>query len=152
MSATPPGSPRPLPPRVVAFLESGPLAHLVTLDPDGSPQVSAAWVGVEDGEVVIGTMFEQRKLANVRRDPRVALSFDAPGRTGYGLDHYLVLHGRARLTEGGAPELLGRLAKRYLGPDVVFPAMPSPPPGWVIRIRVERVLGIGDWGLGEAGE
>lgn len=141
-----------LPPRVAAFLETGPLAHLVTLDPDGTPQVSAAWVGVEDGEVVIGTMFEQRKLANIRHDGRVALSFDAAGRTEHGLDHYLVLHGRARLTEGGAPELLGRLARRYLGPDVVFPAMPAPPPGWVIRIRVERVLGIGDWGLDAAGE
>jgi hypothetical protein len=52
---------------------------------------------------------------NLRRDPRVSLSFEAPGRNEYGLDHYLVLHGRARVTAGGAPELLGRLAKTYLG-------------------------------------
>ncbi len=141
----PTGSHAALPPKVRAFLESGPLAHVVTLNADGSPQVSIAWVGVEADEIVIGSMFDQPKLRNVRRDSRVALSFDAPGRTDHGLDHYLVLHGRARLTDGGAPQLLGQLAKRYLGPDVVFPAMPDPPGGWVIRIAVERVVGIGDW-------
>lgn len=141
----PPDAPPPLPPRVRAFLETSPLAHVVTLNADGSPQIGVAWVGVEAGEIVIGSMFDQPKLRNLRRDPRVALSFDAPGRTDHGLDHYLVLHGRARLTDGGAPELLGRLAKRYLGPDVIFPAMPDPPGGWVIRIAVERVVGIGDW-------
>ena len=43
--------------------------------------------------------------------------------------HYLVLHGRARLTEGGAPELLQQLAYTYVGPGVKFPPMPEPPPG-----------------------
>ncbi|HEV8681682.1 MAG TPA: PPOX class F420-dependent enzyme, partial [Actinomycetota bacterium] len=58
---------------------------------------------------------------------------------------YLVLRGRARITEGGAPELLQRLAHVYLGPDVVFPAMPNPPPGFVTRIEVEKVGGVGSW-------
>ncbi len=141
----PSGSLAALPPKVRAFLESGPLAHVVTLSADGSPQVSIAWVGIEADEIVIGSMFDQPKLRNLRRDPRVALSFDAPGRTDDGLDHYLVLHGRARLTDGGAPQLLGQLARRYLGPDAAFPAMPDPPGGWVIRITVERMVGIGDW-------
>ena len=44
-----------------------------------------------------------------------------------------------------ALELLQRLAWTYLGPDVVFPAMPDPPPGFVTRIRIERVAGIGAW-------
>jgi hypothetical protein len=56
-----------------------------------------------------------------------------------------VLDGTARITEGGAPELLQRLARTYLGPDVVFPAMPDPPPGFVVRIQVTRVRGIGSW-------
>jgi PPOX class probable F420-dependent enzyme len=134
-----------LPRSIVAFVATGPLAHVVTLGADGSPQVSMAWVGVEDDEVVIGTLMDQPKLRNLRRDPRIALSFQAPGRNAYGLDHYLVLRGRARVTEGGAPELLQRLARTYLGPDVRFPAMPDPPPGFVIRIDVETVSGIGDW-------
>ena len=132
-----------LTPQIRDFLETGPLAHVVTLGSDGSPHVSMAWVGVEDDEVVIGTLHDQRKLRNLRRDPRIAMSFQVPGRNAYGLDHYLVLRGRARVTEGGAAELLQRLAHVYLGPDVVFPGMPDPPPGYVIRMSVERSSGLG---------
>jgi hypothetical protein len=63
----------------------------------------------------------------------------------WGLREYLVLNGVARITEGGAPELLQRLARTYLGPDVVFPAMPDPPGGFVTRVRVHRVSGVGLW-------
>ena len=118
-----------LPASVIAFLDTAPLAHLVTLGADGTPQVSMAWVGVEDGEIVIGTLGDQAKLRNIRADPRVAISFQAPGRNDYGLDHYLVVNGSARVTEGGAAALLQRLAYRYIGPGVVFPGMPDPAAG-----------------------
>jgi PPOX class probable F420-dependent enzyme len=127
------------------LLESEAVATVVTLDADGSPHISAAWIGVEEDEVVIGTLNDQRKLRNLRRDPRIALSIQSDRINEWGLREYLVLHGTARITEGGAPELLQRLARTYLGPDVVFPAMPNPPPGFVTRIRVERVAGIGPW-------
>ena len=68
------------------------------------------------------------------------------GVNAWGLREYLVIDGNARVTEGGAPELLQRLARTYLGPDVVFPAMPDPPPGFVTRVRIDRVSGIGPWG------
>lgn len=139
-------SPDPLPDGVTAFLATAPLAHVVTLDADGAPHVSVAWVGVEDDEIVIGTLFDQPKLRNLRRDPRIAMSFEAAGRNEIGLGHYLVLRGSARITEGGAPELLQRLAKVYLGPDVLFPPMADPPPGYVIRVSVERIAGMGPWG------
>ena len=117
---------------------------MVTLNGGATGRV-LAWVGIDDDEVVIGTLGDQRKLRNLRADPRIALSFTAPGRNAYGLDPHLVLRGRARVTEGGAPELLQRLARVYIGPDVVFPPMPSPPPGFTIRVAVEKVSGIGDW-------
>ncbi|MEI7744146.1 MAG: PPOX class F420-dependent oxidoreductase [Chloroflexota bacterium] len=128
-----------------SFIETGPLAHVVTLQGDGAPDVSLAWVGIDGEELVIGTLSDQRKLRNLRADPRIALSFEAPGLNAYGLANYLVLRGRARVTEGGAPELLGRLAHVYLGPDVVFPGMPNPPAGYTLRITVEKVSGSGDW-------
>jgi len=135
----------PLPPPIRALIESGPLAHVVTLGRDGSPHVSMAWVGIEHDEIVIGTLFDQPKLRNLRTDPRIALSFHTTELNDYGLNHYLVLRGRARITEGRAAELLQRLAWVYLGPDVHFPAMPDPPPGFVIRVSVEQVSGIGPW-------
>ena len=135
-----------IPDSVRELIERGPIAHVTTLNADGSPDVSVAWVGVEDDEIVIGTLGDQRKLHNVRRDPRVALSFHTGDVNEFGLRHYLVLQGRARVTEGGAPELLQRLAHTYLGADVKFPPMPDPPPGYVTRIAVEKVKGVGPWG------
>jgi PPOX class probable F420-dependent enzyme len=126
-------------------LESDAVATLVTLNPDGSPHVTVAWVGLEGDEIVIATLPEQRKLANMRRDPRVALVIQTRNLNPYGLLEYLVVHGSARVTEGGAPELLQRLARTYLGPDVTFPPMPNPPPGYVVRIAANRVGGVGPW-------
>jgi PPOX class probable F420-dependent enzyme len=139
-----------LPSSVRSFLATGPIAHVATLRSDGSPRISLAWVGVEDDEIVIGTLFDQPKLRDLRRDPRIALSFVTGERNAMGLDEYLVLHGRARVTEGGAADLLAKLAKTYIGPDAVFPPMPDPPPGYVTRIAVERISGLGPWRRDEA--
>ncbi len=129
----------------MAALESGRLAHIVTLNPDNSPQMSCVWIGVEDDEIVIGSLPRNRKVQNIERDARVVLSIET-GRTGnHGLAEYLVVHGRARVTRGGAPELLQRLAHVYMGPDVKFPPMPNPPPGYVIRIEPRRLSGNGPW-------
>ncbi len=126
-------------------LVGGHLCHLVTLDPDGGPQVSIVWIGLQDDEIVSGHLGDRRKLENVRRDPRVVLSLETGGRDPSGLDHYLVVHGRAHVTEGGAPELLQRLARVYLGADVRFPPMDDPPPGFVLHVVPERVGGVGPW-------
>ena len=128
-----------------ALLESDAVASVVTLDEDGSPHVTAAWVGIEDEEIVLATIPEQRKLRNLRRDPRVALSVPSRTVNEWGLLEYLVVYGTARVTEGGAAEMLQRLAHTYLGPDVVFPPMPDPPPGFVTRIAPTRFGGVGPW-------
>jgi PPOX class probable F420-dependent enzyme len=128
-----------------AVLESNALAHLVTLNRDGSPQVSVVWVGLDGNDVVSAHLREQQKLRNVRRDPRVVLTLETPVTNSLGLREYLVVHGRASIEEGGAPELLQELAHVYLGPDVTFPPMPDPPPGFRLRIAVERIGGIGPW-------
>jgi PPOX class probable F420-dependent enzyme len=134
-----------LTPEVVAALTAGHLAHLVTINPDGSPQATIIWVGVEDDEIVSGHLPLNQKLRNVERDPRVSISMQLPGRNAWGLDHYLVVEGSARVTEGGAPELLQRLAHVYLGPDVTFPGMPNPPSGYVLRTTPTKVRGVLPW-------
>ena len=132
-------------------LESDALAHFTTLNSDGSPQVTCAWAGLEGDEVLIATLFDQRKLRNMRRDPRVTLSVAGQNMNAFGLTEYLVIAGRAEVTEGGAPELLSDLAKTYLGPDVKFPPMPDPPPGYVTRIKIEKLGGVGPWVSKETG-
>jgi PPOX class probable F420-dependent enzyme len=134
-----------LPETARELIESGAIAHLVTIARDGSPQVSCVWIGFDGDELVSGHLGERQKLRNVRRDPRVAVSFEGTRLHPPGLKEYLVIHGRARITEGGAPELLQRLAYVYLGPDVKFPPMDDPPPGVTLRISPERIGGVGPW-------
>jgi PPOX class probable F420-dependent enzyme len=137
----------PLPEAARALLESDAVAHVVTLDKDGGPQVTAAWVGLDGDEIIFATLPDQRKLRNLRRDPRIALSIPSTTTNEWGLLEYLVVYGTARVTEGGAAEVLQRLAYTYLGPDVVFPPVPNPPPGYVTRITAERLGGVGPWDL-----
>jgi PPOX class probable F420-dependent enzyme len=134
-----------LPDSARAVLESSALAHLVTLEPDGRPQVSIVWVGLDGDEIVAAHLPEHRKVRNMRRDSRVALSVEAGSHNALGLAEYVVVHGRARITEGGAPELLQQLAHTYLGPEVKFPPMADPPPGYITHITVERIGGVGPW-------
>jgi PPOX class probable F420-dependent enzyme len=107
--------------------------------------VTIVWVGLDGEEIVAGHLYEHRKVRNVRRDPRVALSVEAGTRNESGLDEYLVVYGQARITEGGAAELLQQLAHTYMGPDVKFPPLDDPPPGYITHISVERVSGVGPW-------
>jgi PPOX class probable F420-dependent enzyme len=126
-------------------IASAALAHLVTLNRDGSPQVTCVWVGLDGDEIVCGHLPRHRKVENIERDPRVALSIEAEGSNELGLKHYLIVYGRARITQGGAAELLQRLAETYLGPGVKFPPVPDPPPGYITHIAVDRLAGVGPW-------
>ena len=127
------------------LLESDALVHLVTLNPDGSPQMSCVWVGLDGDEIVSGHMAMRQKVRNCQRDPRVALSLESASTNDMGLREYLVVHGSARVQEGGARELLQRLAHVYLGPDVEFPPPGVEGPGYVLRITPERLRGVGPW-------
>lgn len=126
-------------------LTAGRLAHLSTANPDGSPQMSVVWVGLDGDDIVIGHLGDGQKVRNIARDPRVVFTMEAEGSNPVGLDNHLIVHGTARLVAGGAPELLQRLAEVYLGPGVRFPPFDDPPPGRVIHITPERIGGVGPW-------
>ena len=132
-------------PKARELIESDRLAHMVTLNPDGGPQMSCVWVGMDGDEIVSGHLPRNQKVKNVERDGRVAISIETDTVGDVGLVEYLVVRGTARVEEGGAPELLQRLAHVYLGPDVKFPPMDDPPPGYVIRTTPEKVGGVGPW-------
>lgn len=120
------------------------MAHLSTINADGSPQVTVVWIGLYGDDIVTGHMGWYQKLRNIDRDPRVVLSFDAPREPGVFLNPYAVV--RARATAGpsdDAWELLNRLAKVYMSPDAEFPAPKGP--GYIVRYAVERIGGVGPW-------
>ena len=127
------------------LIGNGADATLVTVNPDGSPQVSLVWVGLRstpDGdELVTGHLSEHKKVRNIRRDPRVAVTIASPGELGKTLRPYLAIDGTARIEEGGAPELLKTLSEALLDPNV-FPPKDAPP-GFVTHIRIDKVGGVG---------
>jgi PPOX class probable F420-dependent enzyme len=134
-----------IPPSARALIEGPHLAHVVTLDPDGGPQVSCVWVGLDGDEVVFGSLGPWRKLRNLQRDPRIGVSIESDVVNDMGMREYLVLQGTARIEEGGGADLLQELARVYVGPDVRFPPMDDPPAGSVVRITVDKISGVGPW-------
>jgi PPOX class probable F420-dependent enzyme len=133
-----------LPRELRDLIESGPMAHLSTINADGSPQVSVIWIGLDGDDLVSGHMSWYAKLRNIERDPRVVLSFDAPRAPGVFLNPYAVLRARATVQPSDdAWDLLNRLTKVYISPDTEFPAPKGP--GYIVRYSVERIGGVGPW-------
>jgi PPOX class probable F420-dependent enzyme len=133
-----------LPSELRERIESGPLAHLTTINADGSPQVTVIWIGLDGDDVLSGHMGRYLKVRNVERDPRVVLSFETPRDRNAFLNPYAVLRARATVEPGEAAwDLLNRLAKVYLSPVAEFPGQRAP--GYVLRYSVEHVGGVGPW-------
>jgi PPOX class probable F420-dependent enzyme len=133
-----------LPRELRDLIESGPMAHLSTINADGSPQVSVIWIGLDGDDLVSAHMGRYAKLRNIERDPRVVLSFDAPRAPGVFMNPYAVLRARATVEPSDeAWNLLNRLAKVYVTPDTEFPAPKGP--GYVVRYSIERIGGVGPW-------
>lgn len=129
------------------LLATGPLATVATIDPDGTPHVTLAWAGLEGNEMVMATFFQldQRKIQNLRRDPRVVLSFQAKQYSGQGLWPYAVVQCRVdRITEGGALAVMDRLAEFYIGAGQQYP-MREVPDGLVVHMTIQRIYGQGPW-------
>ena len=96
---------------------------------------------------MLGTLDDQRKLRNLRRDPRVAVRRPSPRwSTSGACANTSSSTGRRASPRAAQRTCSSNIAWTYLGPDVVFPGMPDPPPGFVTHVRVERVSGIGPWG------
>lgn len=128
------------------FIGDGVDATLVTINPDGTPQATVVWMALEstpDGdELVSAHLAEYKKTRNIRRDPRVTVTIvkPTPGEQA----PYLAIDGTARIVEGGAPELLKKLATVMLGSDEHFPP-PNSPAGLLTRVRIDKVGGFGPW-------
>ena len=133
-----------LPSELRELIASGPMAHLSTVNADGSPQVTVIWIGLDGDDLVSGHMGWYAKLRNIERDPRVVLSFDAPRAPGVFMNPYAVLRAHATVEpRDDTWDLLNRLTKVYVTPDTEFPAPRGP--GYTVRYSVERVGGVGPW-------
>jgi PPOX class probable F420-dependent enzyme len=110
-------------------------AHLATLMPDGSPQVTPVWVDYDGSHVRVNSAKGRLKDKNMRRDKRVALSIQDPDNP----YRYIAVRGKVvEITEQGADAHIDALAKKYLGKD----RYPFRSPGEVrvmYKIRADKV-------------
>jgi PPOX class probable F420-dependent enzyme len=96
----------------VRALADGPnFAALATINPDGSPQTSVMWVGLDGDDLVFSTVAGRRKVRNMERDPRVSVTI---------IDHadpynYAEIQGVATLEPEGGVELDDKLSWKYDG-------------------------------------
>lgn len=87
-------------------------AHLATLMPDGTPQVTPVWCDFDGENVIVNSAKGRQKDKNMRRDPRVTLAISDPDNP----YRYLEVRGRiAEITEEGADEHIDRMAQKYMG-------------------------------------
>ena len=100
-----------LSPTQIEFLRRRQFAHVATVNPDGSPQVTALWVDTDGEAVVINTAKGRVKHRNLVRDPRIAISivdFENPYDS-------LTISGRAELIDEGAVDHIRSLQEKYHG-------------------------------------
>jgi PPOX class probable F420-dependent enzyme len=120
----------------VRALVDGPnFATVATLDPDGGPQTSVVWIGLDDGDLVFSATEDRKKVRNLRRDPRLSVSItDAadPYR-------HAQLRGTVTLTPDPGKALPKTLSHKYLGEDP--PAEGTEVERVIVRLHVEKVAG-----------
>ena len=111
-------------------------AHVGTINPDGSPQVSPVWVGIEGDVITFNTAAGRVKPRNLERDERVAVSIinqDNPHEN-------ILVQGRVtEITEEGAWEEIDALAKRYMDADEYSYRQPGEV-RLIVRIAPEKVM------------
>lgn len=99
---------------VRSILDKKTFAHVATLMPDGSPQVSPVWVDYDGDLVIFNTAKGRQKSNNLERDPRIAISATDPENP---YQPVLIRGKVVEITESGAEEHTDKLAKKYLDED-----------------------------------
>ena len=126
-----------LPHEIKAALDEKVFAHMATLNPDGSPQVSVVWVGRDGDKVLVSTATGRVKPRNIAHDPRVALSFSPPSKPYTNI----VMQGRVTKVAQDGTWLIDALSDKYRGkPDY------NGPKGEVRENYEITIDSIGGWG------
>ncbi|MDH3752228.1 MAG: TIGR03618 family F420-dependent PPOX class oxidoreductase [Acidimicrobiia bacterium] len=128
-----------------ALLGSDAVAHVWTSNPDGSPQVSVVWVIVQDDEVLFGCDGSSHKARNLRQNPRVILSIEDDERNERGFQRHLVIRGRATIEDGPQPDVMDRLARKYVGLGRHPLSLRDSATAVVVRVEIDRISGVGPW-------
>jgi PPOX class probable F420-dependent enzyme len=137
---------RSIPAPAEALLGSSALAHVVTLNRDGSPQVSVVWCGVRGDQVVFSAEGSTAKVRNIRRDPAIVLSIEDEARNVAGTQQHLVVYGSARVLDGPVDkELCDELCRTYVGRADHQLNLSRSSTAVTVTIEIDRIGGNGPW-------
>ena len=128
-----------LSPALRELLEKKAYGHVITLNRNGTPQVTMVWVDVHGGKASFNTNRSRAKNRNLVRNPKVWMSVQDPDNP----QQYAMLSGTATISEAGAVDQINHLAQKYMGRDY-----PNFQPGEVrvsVDIDLEQVRGAGPW-------
>ena len=136
---------RSIPAPAEALLGSDALAHVVTTNADGTPQVSVVWCGVREDRILFCTEGNTAKVRNIRRDPRVLLSIEDEARNLAGTQQHLVVHGRAEILGPADQSLCDELCRVYVGRADHPLNLGRSSTAVTVAVTVDRVGGNGPW-------
>jgi PPOX class probable F420-dependent enzyme len=128
-----------------ALLGSDAVAHVWTINPDGTPQVSVVWMIARGDEILFGTDARSQKAKNLARDDRIVLSIEDVERNERGFQRHLVVRGNATIDPRPDPLLMDQLAQKYLGLARHPLAVRDSPTSVVVRVAIQRISGVGPW-------
>lgn len=118
------------------------VAHVSTIMPDGTPQVTPVWIDVDDeGYVLVNTARNRRKEKNVRKNPKIGVSIPDPDDP----YRYLSIRGEVEdVTTEGAIDHIDSLTQRYFEEDEYPHHGDEVGERVILRIRPNRVISSGD--------
>ncbi|PZG02840.1 PPOX class F420-dependent oxidoreductase [Micromonospora deserti] len=122
----------------LALLSEPQLAHVATVEADGSPHVTPVWVDTDGQHILFNTAKGRVKYENIRRNPGVAVSVVDKAND----FRTLWVKGTAELIDEGADEHIDRMAKKYLGQDT-YPFRQAGEERVIVRITPTHRLGRG---------
>jgi PPOX class probable F420-dependent enzyme len=136
---------RAIPAEAQVLLGSSALAHVVTVDRHGRPQVSVVWCGVRGDEVVFCAEASSAKVRNIRRDPKVILSIEDDAKNIAGTQQHLLVHGTARVLGPADRAVCDDLCRTYAGTADTELNLSRSPTAVTVAVTVERLAGNGPW-------
>ena len=101
-----------LPEKVCELIDDKNIAHLATLNKDGSPHVTPVWIDREGDIIIVNTTSTRLKYKNVKNDKRVSLSI-----TDY-RDPYTwasIIGEVVELSDIDAKSHIDKMSQKYLG-------------------------------------
>ena len=96
------------------LFEKRAFAHIATLMPDGTPQITPVWVDYDGTHILVNSTKGRVKDRNMHQHHQVAIEISDPDNP----YRYLAVRGPVvEITEDGAEEHIDKLAKKYTGAD-----------------------------------